>query len=144
MRSNYFWGGEKRGAKGICVMLMVLTFSTCLDVLQMLLEAVRCEVHGVRAPHRAHRAGDAGPGPRVPPALLRVRGVRPAAPEGRPVRHTQRSTLLQAGLREGDGRHADRHQRYLFPHSLQHVIPIIFSSQHTILRSISLSQSICD
>ncbi|GIY33185.1 hypothetical protein CEXT_12211 [Caerostris extrusa] len=73
-------------------------------------QAVRCEVHGVRAPHRAHRAGDAGPGPRVPPALLRVRGVRPAAPEGRPVRHTQRSTLLQAGLREGDGRHADRHQ----------------------------------
>lgn len=76
------------------------------------MQAVRREVHGVFAADRGHGAGDAGPGPRVPPAVLRVRQLRAAAAEGRAVRAAGGKAVLQAGLREGDAAHADSHTRY--------------------------------
>lgn len=65
-------------------------------------QAVRSEVFAVRGPPAAARDGDARLLAGIPPALLHLRRLLPAATEGRAVRPARQTAVLQTGLREGD------------------------------------------
>lgn len=70
--------------------------------LRLLSQAVRHQVRGLRAGHPPHPGGAARAVARLPPALLRVRGVRADAQHWRRVLPDGgRKAGLQAGLRSG-------------------------------------------
>lgn len=65
-------------------------------------QALRDQVRRVPAGHPAHAGGAPRPGLRVPPALLRLRGVQTAAGHGRRVLpHGGQPAGVQGGLRGG-------------------------------------------
>ena len=71
-----------------------------VNVSYVLLQDVRGQVQWMPAVHPDERARDARAQLRVPPAVLRVRRVRPPAPEGRPVCRQRRTVVLQDGFRK--------------------------------------------
>lgn len=70
--------------------------------IEFVYQAVRGEVLALRRPAAAARDGDARLLPGLPPALLHLRRLLPAAAEGRAVRPAWQTAVLQTGLREGD------------------------------------------